>query len=417
MVASPESHIADMRTMLAKLSAGLPVRHRPEDSLIVPRRDGDVVLVTGTTGSLGCHLLEALSLTPTVHRIYALNRASKDGTPLYVRQKAALIERAIDARILNLQKVVLIEGDLNHPTWGLTEGTFEELHESVTHIVHNAWRVDLVADLDAFEPVLRGLRRLIDWSLSSPLPIPPRILFVGSCSVLQKAPRDKSIAETVVDISAATYSGYSMSKWIAENLLLAAANASGLDPLIVRVGQLSGGPGGAWAANEWFPLMVQSAPYLGCFTADPRPVDFLPFDVGAAALVDMLDASSPTHIAHLVHPRPTSWNAIAGPIAAALGVELVPFAEWHARLEAAPNVRELRARRLLPWFRGQALRMSSSPNAMGWPGMDTIYAVRASRTLADPALRQLGEEDVRRWLLYWRRVGRLPVCGQETSRL
>ncbi|EED78057.1 predicted protein [Postia placenta Mad-698-R] len=333
--------------MLAKLSAGLPVRHRPEDSLIVPRRDGDVVLVTGTTGSLGCHLLEALSLTPTVHRIYALNRASKDGTPLYVRQKAALIERAIDARILNLQKVVLIEGDLNHPTWGLTEGTFEEI-------------VSTHADLTA------------------PLP---------------EAPRDKSIAETVVDISAATYSGYSMSKWIAENLLLAAANASGLDPLIVRVGQLSGGPGGAWAANEWFPLMVQSAPYLGCFTADPRPVDFLPFDVGAAALVDMLDASSPTHIAHLVHPRPTSWNAIAGPIAAALGVELVPFAEWHARLEAAPNVRELRARRLLPWFRGQALRMSSSPNAMGWPGMDTIYAVRASRTLADPALRQLGEED------------------------
>lgn len=65
-------------------------------------------------------------------------------------------------------------------------------------------------------------------------------------------------------------SGYSQSKWVAEQILYAAAAKTALDPVVVRVGQVSGGPCGAWAANEWYPIMVQSAIQLGCYPEDPR---------------------------------------------------------------------------------------------------------------------------------------------------
>lgn len=60
-----------------------------------------------------------------------------------------------------------------------------------------------------------------------------------SCS---EAPRDTPIAEAPVDAVYAIGNGYTQSKWVAEQLLLATAQRTTLDPLIVRVGQLTGGP-------------------------------------------------------------------------------------------------------------------------------------------------------------------------------
>lgn len=64
------------------------------------------------------------------------------------------------------------------------------------------------------------------------------------------------------DISAG--SGYSESKWISEKILENAASKTPLRPVIVRVGQLSGGENGAWNESEWFPSIVRSAPHVKC---------------------------------------------------------------------------------------------------------------------------------------------------------
>lgn len=286
-----------------------------------------------------------------------------------------------------------------------------------------------MSGLDAFGPVLLGLLRLIQFSLDSPGGDTRHLLFISSYASVYEAPRDIPVREAPADPSYATFSGYTQSKWVAEQLLLATAQRTTLDPLIVRVGQLTGGPAGDWAANEWFPVMVQSAPYLGCFVDDPRPCPFLPFDIAAGALLDMLHASSPTHIVHLIHPRPVCWNAIARHIAAELSVKLVPYREWLARLENAARslpedktvrrrrLRECRALRLLPFFRVYVPDGSeASPSAMGWPDFEVKQAIAASQTLANPCVRQLGSEDVMKWLEYWRRVGALPAKNSQIGR-
>lgn len=58
--------------------------------------------------------------------------------------------------------------------------------------------------------------------------------------------------------------GYSESKWVAEMILHAAAKISPLRPIVVRIGQISGGKNGAWNTSEWFGATIKSSLALGC---------------------------------------------------------------------------------------------------------------------------------------------------------
>lgn len=78
------------------------------------------------------------------------------------------------------------------------------------------------------------------------------------------------LTEHPIEPQVAVGTGYSESKWVAERVLTQAAQTKSLEALIVRVGQVCGGPNGAWNAHEWFPAVVQSAHKVGCFPDDPR---------------------------------------------------------------------------------------------------------------------------------------------------
>ena len=62
--------------------------------------------------------------------------------------------------------------------------------------------------------------------------------------------------------------GYGESKWVAEQILDSLLPSVS----IVRLGQMAGGPNGAWNAKEWFPAIVLSAPHLKCLPDMPGSV-------------------------------------------------------------------------------------------------------------------------------------------------
>ncbi|KAH9834865.1 uncharacterized protein C8Q71DRAFT_797672 [Rhodofomes roseus] len=404
---SSTDRVNAMRAMVLQYTTAFPL-HKAD--LSAKRPTGDIVLVTGTTGSFGCHLLSQLAAKKDVKRIYALNRASADQQSLHQRQKEAIASRGLDARILDSGKILLLEGDLTTARFGLSEETFGELRRTVTHIIHNAWRVDFVINLTSFEPQVQGVRALIEFALSSPLPEPPKFLFESSIGTLQNAPSEDVIAETATMPEWAVGTGYAESKWVSEQIVLAAGQTTALKPLIARLGQMCAGPDGAWNAHEWYPSIVQSAPTVGCFPDDERLIDWLQLDLATAALIDLRKASSPTSLVHVVHPLPIPWHDLAVAVSAELAVPLVPFATWLAKLEeyaAAQGDRtaRLHALHLLPKFRGILLQEDKGRMALGMANMDISRAKEASPTLADPRLRQLSVEDVTRWIAYWRKVG------------
>lgn len=201
---------------------------------------------------------------------------------------------------------------------------------------------------------------------------------------------------------------------------------------MVRVGQLCGGPNGAWNIKEWVPALVQSAEPVQCLPQDDRvrvlpseltsakiesvlqEVSWLPVNVAAAALVDFLEAPGSTFIVHLIHPRPVTWSALAAVLSSELSVALVPYASWLEKVEQlalsgvdgpTPAVANLRVLRLLPLFRGFAQRSEVlTSDAMGFSKLSVSEAVALSETLAESRISQITAEDVKRWLGYWRRA-------------
>ena len=109
------------------------------------------------------------------------------------------------------------------------------------------------------------------------------------------------------------------------------------------------------------------------------------------------------------------WHDIATHIARALGARLVPYAEWLHRLErvAAAQVQlegygsrtKTQAMGLMPFFHGLNRTMSTGTRALGLPDWDGPRGIAVSPALAHPDVRQLGAEDVKRWIEYWRRTG------------
>ncbi|EPQ49802.1 hypothetical protein GLOTRDRAFT_141659 [Gloeophyllum trabeum ATCC 11539] len=396
-----------MKLLADKYSAQFPA-HSP--SVRVP--NAEAVLVTGTTGRLGCHILATLLAQSSVARVFALNRKdARTQRGLEARQKIALEDQGLSPELVHHEKLSLLEGDVVSSQFGLDGAIFKAMQESVTCIIHNAWRVDFNVSLSSMEPMVAGTRNLLDFALSSKFTSPPKFLFVSSLSVYRNWTRGPAPEEPIPDPVIAQGSGYSESKWVGEKILLKAAETTPLSPSIVRVGQISGGKNGAWSTVEWFPSLVRAGEVVGCLPIVAGHVSWLPADVAGASLVEMRRSSAP--ILHLAHPKPVPWSTVLKPLSEKMGVPLVPYSDWLAKLEATisshAHVAVAQATgnpalRNMDFFRGaEKTSTDRELEAMGFPRLVVEVAKREAPSLQK--VTALGADDVDRWLSYWRAVG------------
>jgi hypothetical protein len=116
---------------------------------------------------------------------------------------------------------------------------------------------------------------------------------------------------------------------------------------------------------------------------------------------------------HLVHPNPVPWNAIFSRIASTLKVDLVPYSDWVARLEekrleleenaTAKGGKKPNALNMLDIFFGPATVHSDPDTEAFLPKVSTELARRVVPSFG--SIRQLNEEDIDRWLTYWKSIG------------
>lgn len=105
-------------------SAPTRIRTPPEIRSGIER---ECVLVTGTTGGLGSHLLAVLLESERVERVWAVNRKSL--VSVAARQEAAFEDKALDVDLLNSPKLVLLEGELEAKRFGLEEHVYQNVSE------------------------------------------------------------------------------------------------------------------------------------------------------------------------------------------------------------------------------------------------------------------------------------------------
>ncbi|KAI0944350.1 Type I Iterative Polyketide synthase (PKS) [Taiwanofungus camphoratus] len=406
----------EMVQLADKYSVDLPHMEAVDKASCEPPTN--VVLITGTTGSFGAHVLARLLLSTWPRKVYAFLRKGASDIAALERQTQAFQSRGLDVTLLNTERLVLVEGDLVQPSFGLPSTTYAELYETVSHIVHIGWPVDWSASLAAYEPAIHGMRKLIDLGSQSESRRPIKILYASTSGVIRRLDDSQPAVEAVVkDPAVAIDSGYTESKWVAERVLAVAAEKNVVLPTIVRIGQLAGGPDGAWNTAEWIPSLVAASCALGYLPDGSGVVSWIPVNTAAAAMVDMMDSSR--LVLHLRHPRPAPWTVVMGYFASFLHMPLVPYSEWVSRLEQSLTSKDKtsaryleRGTRLLQWFRMAIESDNVHHAAMEDNGLTHSLAIeegcRASETLRDVHLAQIGPRDVEKWLTYWRSVDFLP---------
>lgn len=120
-VVAPGSSAETLIKLAEEYSSNLPQR----PTQLRPRQSTkDVVLITGTTGGLGCDVLEHLLRDENVAKVYAFNRA---GTQATERQRTRFRAKALDEGLLSSPKFVMVEATLDVPEFGISSDLLEEV--------------------------------------------------------------------------------------------------------------------------------------------------------------------------------------------------------------------------------------------------------------------------------------------------
>ena len=112
---------AAIQRMLDVYARHLPV---PRGVARVGPRSGATVLLTGSTGNLGAHILAALLADASVCHVYALNRASAS-LPSAERQASAFADRGLPTALLESGRITQLVGDITLAGFGLPSAQFD----------------------------------------------------------------------------------------------------------------------------------------------------------------------------------------------------------------------------------------------------------------------------------------------------
>ncbi|KAG6884831.1 putative NRPS-like protein biosynthetic cluster [Termitomyces sp. T159_Od127] len=384
-----------------------------------------VVVLTGSTGSLGCFLLACLAGDPDVSRVICLNRMHT-ASPRQ-RQMDMMAKRGAYMSARAWDKVVIHAADLGRQDFGLGEDHFNELLNA-THIIHNAWPVNFNRSLSSFEPHIHGLTNLIRLALLSSGrrtvgSAPTRILFASSIAVVGRFPSLHAqgpfeVPETFLGAAYSAEFGYPEAKWVCERLLLGAAELYGVaaagaglnEPLLqgcsVRIGQMTGPEGsGAWNESEHFPIIVRASQQLGALPALQGSLSWLPVNRAGSILTELLFSRGFKPFYHVENPSRQSWEGIMLSLSGILGerhgapLPLIPLAKWLARVRALGDDPKRNAAFKIMAFLERDFETMASGSVVLRTATARVDSVSMVRCTA------LDRRHVEEYVAYWRRVG------------
>src|ERR1019366_8343631 len=194
------------------------------------------VLLTGATGMLGIHLLEAWLERARGH-VTCLVRATDDGAAL--RRLAELYHWYFphaDTEVFRA-RVRAVAGDLTAPRLGLAVDAWSALARC-DHIVHSAADVrHLAARDEMFAVNLGGTRRVLELADAEQASRVHYVSTIGVAGVLPPGVPDAVLSEDRLDVGQRPTEAYSASKLAAEHAVRGFA-ASG-DAVVYRVGTVA----------------------------------------------------------------------------------------------------------------------------------------------------------------------------------
>ncbi|KAK1141640.1 putative NRPS-like protein biosynthetic cluster [Aspergillus melleus] len=371
-----------MSQLIKKYTESIPAH------VSVPRGyDGEHVVVTGATGSLGAHVVVQLARSDNVRRIYCLVRA-RTRHAAHRRVLQSMRDRAVLADLTPdlHRKIVALPSELSDNKLGLDTTTYHELTECATAVIHCAWSVNFSWSLESFEQsCIAGTRNLLDFCLKVQAPEPARFSFCSSVSTVARSPGGWVPEALPESLSYAQGLGYAQSKLVTEHIVNYAARERGMSARVLRVGQIIGDTvHGIWNDSEAIPMIMQTAKTIGALPRLDDVLSWTPVDTIASSVIDLTLTKDAGDVLNVTNPILNHWTYDLLPLLkqAGLEFEVVERQEWLRRLlnsnqdpAANPPIK------LLPFFSSKYGTDRSKP--------PLLYDTHRARSAA-PALRQGG---------------------------
>ncbi len=316
----------------AEDDAVLDVSIRPAWS-VQAETGGNAILLTGSTGFLGGHILAEL-LDKTDRPVYCLIRPHGDES-LHEHQHTALHRLALDRVLSAADRIRPIAGDLAEHGLGLSSLDHQRILDNCSHIihcgayVHHIYHYNRLKTANSFSTL-----ELIKLALRGH---PKKLSFVSTVSAVTECNAQGIGYEKRVGEQPATFfGGYALSKWVSERLLEQAFER-GMSGLILR-------PGNIFANSETgvsspvltnFALLMMRA-YLDSGLAPDLNLVFeaVPVNQLARAIVALSLGDCDRAMLNLSNPNEISLQDYVDLLGELTGktIEIIPFADWKRRV-------------------------------------------------------------------------------------
>ncbi|RDW81354.1 putative NRPS-like enzyme (JCVI) [Aspergillus mulundensis] len=382
----------------------------------VPRDDdGEYVVVTGATGSLGAHIVAQLVRTQRVRKVYCLVRASSPLSAFH-RVRQSLHARFLLSRLAPdaERKIVALPADLSNAKLGLAEDVYEEITSSATAVMHCAWSVNFNWALESFEkPCIAATRNLIDLCLQTKGPAPAKFSFCSSVSTVARTPGNWVPEALPESLSYAQSMGYAQSKLVTEHVVNRACHETSLSARVLRVGQIvADTEHGIWNATEAIPMIFQTAETVNALPLLDEILSWTPVDTIASSIIEATLSPTAAEVMNVTNPSLSHWTRDLLPLLkeAGLTFDALPKREWLARLRSNTDPTTNPPIKLLDFFSNK-YDNDSPPRVL-------LYDTKKSQSAA-PSLRNaagLTQDFVNRFVRYFRGQAWSSTGGQPSPK-
>lgn len=376
-------------------------------------RNGNVVLLTGSTGNIGAHLLQVLAPNPAIRRIFCLIRAAGGNQSktsfggMIEYQKKALKDRSICLLEHEWHKISLVPWAAGDENLGISAESYHMVIRNITHVFHGAWPMDFQRKISSFEAQIKAVRDLVELCRSAHRLRPtvkPRLVLASSIAVVGhygSGQVQDVVPELPIPSTSTLDFAYAEAKLVSERIVESAFQwlKSELQPSIVRIGQISGSQStGYWTVKEHFPELVRACQRMGRFPNLEGSLSWLPVNRAASILSDvLLHTSTPSLVYHVENPIRQPWSNVLIVMERKLNLKSLPrmgFAAWLTEASKSGHV----PTDLLHFLERHFIRMSG-----GGLVLDTKNTRMISTTCCSTG--SLGINDIERYIEFWKSEG------------
>lgn len=389
-----------------RADAVLPDDIRPEPDAAPAALTGyRTILLTGGTGYTGAFLLREFLDRSTA----SLNVLVRAQSPAQATERALANLREYGlAKPGDDERIVGVPGDTARPYLGMSKPDYHRVAGEAELIVHNAAISSWIVPYDKIKPTnvfgaLEVLRLACRQQIKA-------VHFVSTVGVYPGHQGEQHWPEQRLTDAEEVVGGYRQSKWVADNLMLA-ARERGIPTHVHRLGAITGSQmSGACSPDTFINHLLKGCIQLGAYLDYDLLLDLVPVDYCAAAIAHIALSGTPQPtVFNIPSSSPSSMNDIFE-LVVRLGYPLrrLPYQQWYRALtEAIERGEENELSVYLPLF-GR-----NEPAAeVGYQGSRPIFGtdnLRSALAGSGIACHPVDEELFARYLSYFVSTGYLPA--------